>query len=162
MKTIHVLLGEHRCANRGRADVRRKRRLHQQAVKAPVCVEGPDEGEQFGLAGRRRQEARAQQDERLLYGILHVFDWLCPERAAKLPEFVRKRAGLPEAMIGFDEDLTAARASLFLICTSGSRKGPTAGLWRATSCHRRWLTRIAIPSVIYFAWMMAATFRLPA
>jgi hypothetical protein len=55
---------------------------------------------------------RAQQDERLLYGILHVFDWLCPERAAKLPDFVRRRAGLPEALVGFDNDLTALRARL--------------------------------------------------
>jgi hypothetical protein len=55
---------------------------------------------------------RMQQDEKLLYAILHVFEWLCPERAAKLPDFVRRRAGLPEAMIGFDEDLTAMRARL--------------------------------------------------
>ena len=55
---------------------------------------------------------RVKEDERFLYGILHIFDWLCPERAARLPEFVRRRAGLPEPMIGFDADLTAMRARL--------------------------------------------------
>jgi hypothetical protein len=55
---------------------------------------------------------RARDDEKLIYGLLHVFDWLCPDRAARIPEFVRKRAGLPPAMLGEDSDLTGHRARL--------------------------------------------------
>jgi hypothetical protein len=55
---------------------------------------------------------RARDDEKLIYGLLHVFDWLCPDRAARIPEFVRKRAGLPPAMVGEDPDITAHRAHL--------------------------------------------------
>ncbi len=55
---------------------------------------------------------RAREDEALIYAILHVFEWLCPDRAGKIPEFVRTRAGLPPAMLGFDDELTAIRARL--------------------------------------------------
>jgi hypothetical protein len=55
---------------------------------------------------------RAQQDEAALYAILHMFEWLCPDRAGQLPKFVRARAGLPPAMLGSDQDLTETRARL--------------------------------------------------
>jgi hypothetical protein len=55
---------------------------------------------------------REYDDAPLLYGLLHVFDWVSPDRAAKLPEFVRKKAGLPPALVGADADLTRHRAML--------------------------------------------------
>lgn len=55
---------------------------------------------------------RARDDEKLIYGLLHVFEWLCPDLAAKLPDFIRARAGLPPAMLGHDDDLTRHRAAL--------------------------------------------------
>jgi hypothetical protein len=55
---------------------------------------------------------RAREDEALIYGLLHVFEWMCPDRAGKLPEFVRARAGLPPAMLGQDDDLMRKRVML--------------------------------------------------
>ncbi|MGZ4962665.1 MAG: nucleotidyltransferase [Limisphaerales bacterium] len=55
---------------------------------------------------------RARDDEALLFGILHMFEWLCPDRAGKIPAFVRARAGLPPAMLGQDDEVTRVRATL--------------------------------------------------
>lgn len=55
---------------------------------------------------------RAREDAALIYGLLHIFEWVAPDRAGKLPEFVRARAGLPPAMLGHDDTLTEHRAKL--------------------------------------------------
>ncbi|MDB6057907.1 MAG: hypothetical protein JWO95_1751 [Verrucomicrobiales bacterium] len=55
---------------------------------------------------------RAREDEALIFGLLHVFEWLCPDKARKIPEFVRQRAGLPPALLGMDDEVTRRRAML--------------------------------------------------
>jgi hypothetical protein len=51
-------------------------------------------------------------DVSILYGLLHVFDWLSPDHASKIPEHVRELAGLPPAMLGFDDEVSRRRAAL--------------------------------------------------
>ena len=45
----------------------------------------------------RRLLARMGDDWPLLAGVLSVYDWLCPERAAQLPGWVRDRFGMAAA-----------------------------------------------------------------
>lgn len=56
---------------------------------------------------------RMGRDLPLLHGVLAVFNWLCPERARKLPAWVREQFALPRID---DDDLAAMearRAALF-------------------------------------------------
>ena len=55
---------------------------------------------------------RLSEDRPLLAGVLHVYRWLVPEAAGRIPAPIRRDFGLPDAHVPANPELTRERADL--------------------------------------------------
>jgi hypothetical protein len=55
---------------------------------------------------------RLAEDRPLLAAVLHVYLWLVPNGAGRIPDSIRRDLGLPESLVPADPELTRERAGL--------------------------------------------------